>query len=61
MGMLALLALQLKNTLYSRDESLKTVYQERWLRIPEDARAHIKNNVCRRADRLSHRFLRSFV
>jgi len=37
-------ALQLKNALYSREESLKSAYQERWLRIPDDARAHIKTN-----------------
>ncbi|CAF0903368.1 unnamed protein product [Adineta steineri] len=37
-------ALQLKNALYSKEENLKQVYQERWLSIPEDTRAHIKNN-----------------
>jgi hypothetical protein len=39
------LALQLKNALYSREENLKQVYQDRWLNIPENIRAHIKNNV----------------
>lgn len=39
------LALQLKNFLYTREESLKQAYQERWLTIPEDIRAHIKSNV----------------
>jgi len=37
-------ALQLKNFLYTREESLKQAYQERWLTIPEDIRAHIKSN-----------------
>jgi importin subunit beta-1 len=37
-------ALQLKNALYSREDSLKQVYQERWLNIPENIRNHIKNN-----------------
>ncbi|CAF1138518.1 unnamed protein product [Adineta steineri] len=35
-------ALQLKNALYSRDD-IKAC-QERWLRIPDDVRAHVKNN-----------------
>lgn len=39
------LALQLKNTLYSREEHLKQVYQERWLNIPDNIRNHVKNNV----------------
>jgi hypothetical protein len=42
---LSFLALQLKNALYSREENLKQVYQDRWLNIPENIRAHIKNNV----------------
>jgi hypothetical protein len=36
-------ALQLKNALYSRDDI--KAFQERWLRIPEDSRSHVKNNV----------------
>ncbi len=36
-------AIQLKNVLYSKDETLKTEYQERWLRIEEDMRSYIKN------------------
>ncbi|CAF4422022.1 unnamed protein product, partial [Rotaria sp. Silwood2] len=37
-------ALQLKNALYSRDDTLKQLYQERWLSIPENIRNHIKTN-----------------
>lgn len=37
--------LQLKNTLYSKDAAIKTEYQQRWLRFPEDVRTHIKQNV----------------
>ena len=40
------LALQLKNALYSKEATLKQVYHERWLSLPENIRAHIKNNVC---------------
>jgi hypothetical protein len=36
-------AIQLKNVLYSKDESLKAEYQERWLRIADETRAYIKN------------------
>ncbi|CAF1234582.1 unnamed protein product [Adineta ricciae] len=35
-------ALQLKNALYSRDNI--EAFRERWLRIPDDIRAHVKNN-----------------
>ena len=52
-----LLALQLKNALYSRDDSLKTAYQERWLQMPDEARAHIKNNVGPTEDLQSYRSL----
>ncbi|CAF4692456.1 unnamed protein product [Rotaria sp. Silwood1] len=38
-------ALQLKNALYSREDTLKQHYQERWLNIPENIRNHIKTNV----------------
>jgi hypothetical protein len=41
----SILALQLKNALYSKEDSIKQVYQERWLNIPENIRIHIKNNV----------------
>ncbi|EEB16196.1 importin beta, putative [Pediculus humanus corporis] len=37
--------LQLKNTLTSKDQNLKTQYQQRWLSFPEDTRAYIKNNI----------------
>ncbi|CAF3312148.1 unnamed protein product [Rotaria sp. Silwood2] len=37
-------SLQLKNALYSRDDTLKQLYQERWLSIPENIRNHIKTN-----------------
>lgn len=37
-------ALQLKNALHSRDEASRLANQERWLQIPEAARAHIKLN-----------------
>ncbi|CAF4488104.1 unnamed protein product, partial [Rotaria socialis] len=37
-------ALQLKNALYSREEALKQVYQDRWLSIQENIRDHIKTN-----------------
>ncbi len=39
------LALQLKNALYSKEDNLKQAYQDRWLNIPENIRIHIKNNV----------------
>lgn len=37
-------AIQLKNSIYSKDENLKAQYQERWLQIAEEARTYIKNN-----------------
>ena len=38
------LAIQLKNAVYSKDETIKQQHQERWLRMTEDVRAYIKNN-----------------
>jgi hypothetical protein len=38
------IAIQLKNAVYSKEETLRTQYQERWLQIPEDVRNYIKNN-----------------
>lgn len=37
-------AIQLKNAIYSKDETLKTQFQDRWLQIPDDIRSYIKNN-----------------
>lgn len=37
-------AIQLKNAIYSKEETVKAQYQERWLQISEDVRTHIKNN-----------------
>ncbi|VDP80524.1 unnamed protein product [Echinostoma caproni] len=37
--------LQLKNALYSKDPDIKTMYQQRWLQFPQDARMYIKQNV----------------
>lgn len=37
--------LQLKNTLTSKDPTVKTQYQQRWLSFPEETRAYIKKNV----------------
>lgn len=39
------LALQLKNALYSKEENLQQVYQDRWLNMPANIRDHIKTNV----------------
>ncbi|CAF4153394.1 unnamed protein product, partial [Rotaria sordida] len=36
--------LQLKNALYSREDTVKQLYQERWLNISENIRNHIKTN-----------------
>ncbi|KAA0187419.1 Importin subunit beta-1 [Fasciolopsis buskii] len=36
--------LQLKNALYSKDPDIKTVYQQRWLQFPPEARLYIKQN-----------------
>merc|ERR1712142_1001529 len=36
---------QLKNFLYTNDESLRTQYEERWLAMPEDVRLYTKQNV----------------
>jgi len=37
--------LQLKNRLTSNDDIVKQNYQERWLAVPDEIRAYIKNNV----------------
>jgi importin subunit beta-1 len=37
-------AIQLKNAIYSKEETVKLAHQERWLQIPEDIRNYIKNN-----------------
>jgi len=37
--------LQLKNTLTSKDSTVKTQYQQRWLAFPEETRAYVKKNV----------------
>ena len=37
--------LQLKNTLTSKDQTLKLQYQQRWLGFPEDTRTYVKKNV----------------
>lgn len=34
----------MKNAIYSKDETVKLQYQERWLQIPEDVRFYIKKN-----------------
>jgi len=36
---------QLKNFLYTNDESLRTQYEERWLAMPEEIRLYTKQNV----------------
>ena len=37
--------LQLKNRLTSNDDTVKQNYQERWLALPNEIRAYIKNNI----------------
>ncbi|GAB1607726.1 importin subunit beta-1 isoform X1 [Argonauta hians] len=37
--------LQLKNAVYSKDATVKTSYQQRWLQFSEDIRVYIKKNV----------------
>jgi importin subunit beta-1 len=37
--------LQLKNTLTSKDPTIKTQYQQRWLSFPEETRAYVKKNI----------------
>ena len=37
--------IQLKNTLASNDPRTKDEYRQRWLNLPEDVRAYVKNNV----------------
>ncbi|CAH1790559.1 unnamed protein product [Owenia fusiformis] len=37
--------IQLKNALYSKDPSIKESYQQRWLAMPEEVKAHVKKNV----------------
>ena len=39
-----LLAIQLKNAIYSKEETIKVQYQERWLQMNEDVRTYIRNN-----------------
>jgi len=36
---------QLKNFLYTNDESLRTQYEERWLAMPEEIRQYTKQNI----------------
>ena len=36
---------QLKNFLYTNDESLRAQYEQRWLEMPEEVRLYTKNNV----------------
>jgi importin subunit beta-1 len=38
-------ALQLKNQLTSKDLTLKSQYQQRWLAFPLETREYIKKNV----------------
>jgi len=38
--------IQLKNALYSKDATIRTQHQQRWMQFPADLRAYIKNNVC---------------
>ncbi|XP_071449486.1 importin subunit beta-1 [Hetaerina americana] len=38
-------ALQLKNTLVSKDSTIKEQYQQRWLSFPGDIRAYVKKNI----------------
>jgi hypothetical protein len=37
--------LQLKNTLTSKDPTIKTQYQQRWLSFADETRAYVKKNV----------------
>ena len=37
--------LQLKNGLTSSDEAVKARHQQRWMQLPPDVRAYVKNNV----------------
>jgi len=37
--------LQLKNRLMSNDDAIRQAVQERWLQMPEDVRAYVKNNM----------------
>ena len=37
-------AIQLKNAIYSKDEAVKSEYQERWLLLSDEDRDYIKNN-----------------
>lgn len=37
--------IQLKNALYSKDTTIRTQHQQRWMQFPADLRAYIKNNV----------------
>ncbi|XP_025092780.1 importin subunit beta-1-like isoform X1 [Pomacea canaliculata] len=37
--------LQLKNAIYSKDITIRTLHQQRWLQFPDEIRSHIKQNV----------------
>jgi len=37
--------IQLKNALYSKDATLRTQHQQRWMQFPVELRAYIKKNV----------------
>jgi len=37
--------IQLKNALYSKDATIRTQHQQRWMQFPVELRAYIKNNV----------------
>ena len=37
--------LQLKNRLTSSDDTVKAQVQQRWMQLPPDVRAYVKNNV----------------
>ena len=37
--------LQLKNAIYSKDQNVRAMHQQRWLQFPEDTRNYVKQNV----------------
>ena len=37
--------IQLKNSLYSKDQNIALQYKQRWLQFPDDVKNHIKSNV----------------
>ncbi|XP_022919169.1 importin subunit beta isoform X2 [Onthophagus taurus] len=37
--------LQLKNRLTSKDQNLKSAYQQRWLEMPQETRGYVKKNI----------------